>query len=419
MADPGYQPPMVRQPQAPQPQAPQQQGNLGGPAGGIPMEAWLAQDPTGSSYMKQLAEDNKPIALRQGDLVGRNPDGTYSSRFQQPQSVPGVLPSRDSNGQVTSFRAGPGFADAAASIKGAATTAEQVAKAPFTAIDVPGANRKVFLSDVSPYFQNNYPTTAPNGLPRPPVLPPTQGSQGVAKVEVTQPSTQSKYFGNQGSGLSGPDPVALAGATADAESASKNRQKVMFDDYQSLSGQNANAQTVISRLQTIKQLGPQALTGAQVEKRDFFNGLLTLVGVKGATDAKTAGDLIDKNASQIALAIGAGSNGTDALRSLAQSANPSRHMTQEAIQKAVDSLVAPLEMTQAKTQLLTQHFSKGDAATYLDKKQTFERAADPRVWELQRLPPDQQKAYISSLSPADAQHLLGARSVLKQLGALQ
>jgi hypothetical protein len=241
---------------------------------------------------------------------------------------------------------------------------------------------------------------------------------GPAQLTVTQPPSPGSGSGFGGLGVT-PSPVALAGAEADAKAGATNRQNVMKDDYATLAAQNANAQTVISRLQTIKQLGPQAITGAESEKRDFFNGLLSLVGVKSAENAKTAGDLVDKNAAQIALAIGAGSNGTDALRSLAQVANPSRHMTEEAMSRAVDSLVAPLQMTQTKTQMLTQHFTRGDQASYFNNKQSFERAADPRIWELQALPPQQQKAYIDSLSPADAQHLLAARNVLRGMGALQ
>jgi hypothetical protein len=379
------------------------------------MEAWLAMDPSGKSYMEQLAKDNQPVALRQGDLVGRGPNGSYHSLFQQPQMVPGVIPQRDANGQVIAAREVPGFSGAAANVAGTKTTAEEAAKSQFKAVPIPGANRLAFISDLK-NGQNplSLPQLGSQGAPQGP---------GVAQVTTLQPSKQSQYFGGfQGNGLSGPDPVALAGATADAKAGATGRQKVMIDDYQSLAGQNASAQTIISRLQTIKQLGPQAITGAESEKRDLFNGLLSLLPAplnKGATDAKTAGDLVDKNAAQIALAIGAGSNGTDALRSLAQIANPSRHMTLEGMQKASDSLIAPLQMTLAKTQLLTPHFSKGDTASYLAQKQAFEQGADPRIFELQALPPDQQKAYVSSLSAQDAKQLLQKRAILKQLGVIQ
>lgn len=213
--------------------------------------------------------------------------------------------------------------------------------------------------------------------------------------------------------------AAPLGAVTEADSAAKNRQQVMKDDYANLSAQNATAQTVISRLQTIKQLGPQAITGAEADTRDFLNGILTLAHYKPAIDAKTASDLIDKNAAQIALAIGAGSNGTDALRTLAQVANPGRHMQLEAIAPAANSIIAPLQMGQAKTQLLTQPFVKGDADTYLNMKTKFEKAADPRLWELANLSPDQQKAYVGSLTPADAKQLLQGRATLRQLGIFQ
>jgi hypothetical protein len=107
---------------------------------------------------------------------------------------------------------------------------------------------------------------------------------------VTEPS---KLIGNPNMGGLGvtPNPAAIAGAVKDAEAGATNRQKTITEDYQDLSRQNVTAQTVISRLQTIKQLGPQAITGAEAEKRDFFNGLLSLAGLKSAESAKTASDL--------------------------------------------------------------------------------------------------------------------------------
>lgn len=52
------------------PAAPQGQvAGAGGPAGGIPMDAWLAQDPSGKTYLEQLAKDRAPINVRPGGTV--------------------------------------------------------------------------------------------------------------------------------------------------------------------------------------------------------------------------------------------------------------------------------------------------------------------------------------------------------------
>ena len=95
------------------------------------MEAWLAQDPSGKTYLAQLAKDNEPKILREGDLVGRRPDGSYTSLYQQPKLPPGVMPQRDSSGQVKGAYALPGFNDANSGIKAAETSATEAAKAPY------------------------------------------------------------------------------------------------------------------------------------------------------------------------------------------------------------------------------------------------------------------------------------------------
>jgi hypothetical protein len=63
------------------PAAPQGQiAGAGGPAGGIPMDAWLAQDPSGKTYLEQLAKDHtegqKPVVNR-GFGIGRMVNGQY------------------------------------------------------------------------------------------------------------------------------------------------------------------------------------------------------------------------------------------------------------------------------------------------------------------------------------------------------
>lgn len=63
------------------PAAPQgQPSGAGGPAGGIPMAAWLSQDPSGKTYLEQLAKDHtegqKPVVNR-GFGIGRMVDGKY------------------------------------------------------------------------------------------------------------------------------------------------------------------------------------------------------------------------------------------------------------------------------------------------------------------------------------------------------
>lgn len=179
---PSQQGPQMSTPQSPQfnipppatappvPVGPGRAPRYYGPAGGMPYSQWLETDPTGMAYMKQVAEDNKPLILRQGDAVARNPDGTYHSVYQQPSLDKGIVPQRDKNGQVVSAAAIPNYAPAAASIAGAQTGATEAAKFPYSEVtNASGARVPAFLSGIQPPGQ-------------------TQAPPGVASLQVTQPS---------------------------------------------------------------------------------------------------------------------------------------------------------------------------------------------------------------------------------------
>lgn len=178
----GQMPSQVPQ-QAPQ-QAPQQQGgglNIGGPAAGIPAQVWLAQDPTGKSYLEQLAKDRQPIPGRAGAPVWeRNPaTGKLEMGAYAPQLVPGVMPQLDARGNIASASPIPGFADSAANIKGAETTATEKAKAPYDIKMVQQAD-----GSMRPVSVASLAGQAPGSPP--------QSTPGVASLTVTQPSRQSQ-----------------------------------------------------------------------------------------------------------------------------------------------------------------------------------------------------------------------------------
>lgn len=187
-----------------------------------------------------------------------------------------------------------------------------------------------------------------------------------------------------------------------------------------LAASNAQVNTVISRLQNIKMLAPGAIAGGETSRRDYFNSLLALAGMKGAEDAKTASDLVDKNASQIvsALRMGQGGAGTDALQTLLGAANPNRHMTKEAIAEAADQLIASQKMVQAKNSVLNPLYLNRNPVEYGQKENVFDQNADPRIWQLESLQPADQAKYVKSLPPEVASDLLQKRKALKQIGAL-
>jgi hypothetical protein len=88
------------------PAAPQgQPSGAGGPAGGIPMAAWLAQDPSGKTYLEQLAKDRAPINVRPGGTVYIPGQG---AQYTAPQG--GIVTSQGPSGPNASLM--PGYSAA-------------------------------------------------------------------------------------------------------------------------------------------------------------------------------------------------------------------------------------------------------------------------------------------------------------------
>lgn len=188
------------------------------------------------------------------------------------------------------------------------------------------------------------------------------------------------------------------------------------DRHKQLVSSAAQAPTVISQLTNIATLADRAITGSEADKRAYANGLLSLVGVGAASDAKTATDLLNKNANQIIATLGSGGLGTDAARAIVAAGNPNNHMTTEAIKEAAAQLTGVWKMTQSKAAHLNRF--TGDQNEYQKQESLFNSVADPRVYHLQMMSPDQQRAFIKSLKPADAANMLKSRQTLMGMGAL-
>lgn len=216
-----------------------------------------------------------------------------------------------------------------------------------------------------------------------------------------------------------PSGAIYAAPPMGAETFAQGQVKQMQDRWGQLRDQNTSAQTVISQLQNIAQLAPTAITGAEADRRAYANGLLSLVGVPGAENAKTATDLLDKYSNQIIAKLGQGGLGTDAARSIVSAGNPNSHMTVQAIQEAVRNLTGQYQMVQAKTGLLQQFANNNDAAGYTRAESLFDKNADPRIWEWQAIqdPSARQKfaAQVVKQDPKFGQKI----KTLEQLGAFQ
>ncbi|KVP90701.1 hypothetical protein WJ95_09345 [Burkholderia ubonensis] len=237
---------------------------------------------------------------------------------------------------------------------------------------------------------------------------------------VGQVHAQMQNFAGNTSGAQGQGGGAIyAAPPMGAPTFAQGQVKQMQDRWGALRDQNASAQTVISQLQNIAQLAPQAITGAEADRRAYANGLLSLVGVPGAQDAKTATDLLDKYSNQIIAKLGQGGLGTDAARSIVSAGNPNMHMTVPAIQEAVRNLSGQYQMVQAKASVLQQFANGNDPAGYTRAETAFDKNADPRIWEWRSIQdPAQRQQFAAKVLKQDPK--FGQKiQTLEQLGALQ
>lgn len=216
-----------------------------------------------------------------------------------------------------------------------------------------------------------------------------------------------------------PQGAIYAAPPMGAESFAQGQVKQMQDRWGQLRDQNTSAQTVISQLQNISQLAPAAITGAEADRRAYANGLLSLVGLPSAENAKTATDLLDKYSNQIIAKLGQGGLGTDAARAIVSAGNPNSHMTVQAIKEAVRNLTGQYQMVQAKTGLLQQFANSNDAAGYTRAESQFDKNADPRIWEWQSIQdPAERQQFALKVSKQDPKFNQKIKT-LEQLGAFQ
>lgn len=140
----GAQQPPQGMPAQSQQQAPQNMGGIGGPAGGVPMEAWLnALDPASQKYLEQLAKDKAPQNVRPGGTVAQmGPNGKFEAVFYAPQIGPGMQPTRGENGQVASVDLIPGYLQGQAAVNAAVSGGKAAGALPFekpSVVNTPGA----------------------------------------------------------------------------------------------------------------------------------------------------------------------------------------------------------------------------------------------------------------------------------------
>jgi hypothetical protein len=243
---------------------------------------------------------------------------------------------------------------------------------------------------------------------------PAETRNYVGKTLAQAQNFSGSAGGAPSGGYSAAPPI---GAQSGAEANSRNLSDELSKKWTDLNTQNQQAQGVISNLQNIKTLAAKAAVGPQSDRLNYVNGLLSLAGSEKATDAVTANDLLNKYSNQITARLSAGGMGTDAARTILQSAYPNAHMTPQAINEAADNLQGASQMVQAKTRLLAPLRNAGDATSYTNTETKFDQNADPRIFQYANIhDPVQRQAFARQLMQQDPK-ILDKIKVLQGLGA--
>jgi soluble lytic murein transglycosylase-like protein len=216
----------------------------------------------------------------------------------------------------------------------------------------------------------------------------------------------------------GKGPMAAAPPTGFPKG-QEDLQGDLTQKWKPLNEMNGQAQVTSSYLQNIKNLANKAAVGPMSDKIDYANGLLSVAGIsEKAKDAVTANDLLDKYSNQIVSRLGTGGLGTDAARSILQSAYPNAHMTKEAINEAADNLIGANEMIKAKAKILQPHYLNRDPVGYAQKEMVFDQNADPRIWQYKAITDPKVRQNFAKQIIAQDPTFPSKIKALEQIGAL-
>jgi hypothetical protein len=195
--------------------------------------------------------------------------------------------------------------------------------------------------------------------------------------------------------------------------------------YQDLKTQAAGAADRINALDNILDLanggtkyGPG--TSERIEKLSSLNSYLPpgmAFGNNDIANAQVMQKWVSNLAGQYMKALGGTGSDAQLANSLKSISNPD--MMNQAIREVVPKLKALEAAVQAKANAydnwLAQPGNSVDKGNIFENQ--FRNAYDPRVFQLQMLSPNEQRAFISKLPPNDAAALLTKRQQLRAMGA--
>ena len=385
-------------------------------------ELGIGQDSSRASELaKRLKEGYiAPVNARPGSIL-RDPM-TNKPIAYNPQIPEGATPSFDASGNVIGMSPIKGALESVSALEGA---------------KVQGKNRQTLASpEMSPMN--------PQGQPIPTSIDQTLNGGFPASSPIPMKTNAGTMQQGQSDQLSilqqerqNPRNTAQDNAALDREiarAAPQQRQgvgmplglpasvagnvKTVNDHFEGMNAANANAPVELDALRNIKQYAKGAITGAASDKREFMNGLGSLIpGFDSSMDAKTQTDLLNKNAARMTLAGASSAGATDALRTLAAASNPNNHMSQAAINDAVDQITSIKKMNLAAQSILEPLKLNNNTQTYQQTLSQFNKVADPKLFQYKDLAgtPEGQ-AFLKKAIKNDPQFLQKAKA-LHDMGA--
>ena len=165
-------------------------------------------------------------------------------------------------------------------------------------------------------------------------------------------------------------------------------------DYDKTVKDASTAQMEIDSLQKIKGLAKIAITGTEQSRRQYLEGLNTLLGRSESEIRKTATDELEKNAAILATA-----GHTDAERALLSAANPSSKMTQKAIENAADQVMAQKKLNILKNTHMGNYVR--DPKKYAEELRNWSAIATPQALNYPNMNVEDKKAMINSMTPTE------------------
>jgi hypothetical protein len=175
------------------------------------------------------------------------------------------------------------------------------------------------------------------------------------------------------------------------------------------------ASTHIANTQNIKRFAKGAATGVGSDRRTFISGLAGLIGMNEGEMVKTSTDLLEKNGNLSALAGG----NTDLARTLAEAANPNKHMTKEAIMEAADQVISNHRLALEKQKYLAPIKALNDPGSYNKALGEWNANADPRWFQWAEMSPKERQDMKASLSPTELAEFRRKGQRLMELGILR